>query len=489
MLVKEDGEDGKVNKIKRPPIIVVLGHVDHGKTTLLDTIRKSDVVAQEHGGITQHIGAYQITHQDKKITFIDTPGHALFEKMRFHGTSLADIALLVVAVDEGVKKQTLEAVAHIRKASIPMMVVISKIDLGRENLEKVKKELADNGILIEEYGGEIVCLPVSAKTGEGINELLDMILIVAEMENLESDLEGQPEAVVVESFLDRQKGSVASVIVKNGVLRVGQNIVVGNDKGRVRSLIDEYGQFLKEALPSTPVRVLGLNKPPQVGSLLRVVESNLVVEKEGLLKPALSPALILKQREEQKEKPKVIIKTDTVGSLEAILSHVPSLIYVIASAVGDVTENDVLSAKISEASIVGFNVKVEKHAKKAIEREKVEVKIFKLIYELLDELVKKVEKFESEQKKKKILGRAKIIATFDVNGEKIAGCKITDGYIEVGAPVQVLRQEKTIGQAKIVSIKRFRKEIVKATSGTECGVALQPQLDFEVNDIIEFVTS
>jgi len=489
MAIKDSKGKEKVNKIKRPPVVVVLGHVDHGKTTLLDAIRKSDVAAREHGGITQHIGAYQITHQDKKITFIDTPGHALFEKMRAYSASLADIALLVVAADEGVKKQTLEAADHIKKADIPMIVVISKIDLGRENLEKVKRGLSDNDILIEDHGGKIVCLSVSAKTGEGMSDLLDMILIVAEMEGLEADLKGQPEAIVLESFLDRRKGSVASVIVKNGVLKVGQNVVVGSDEGKIRSLTDEYGRQLPEVSPSTPVRILGLSKPPQIGSILRggVVDED--ASKKNLAQPVVSPTSVLRQREEQKEKPKVIIKADVAGSLETILFHIPPSIHVVASAVGDITENDLFSAKTSQASVFGFNVRLGKHAKRELEREKIEVKIFRLIYELLDELAKRGERFKEEQEKKKIIGRAKIIASFDVKGEKIAGCKITDGYIEVGAPVQILRQGKPIGHAKVVSIKRLRKELAKAGSGTECGVALQPQLDFELNDIIEFVTS
>jgi translation initiation factor IF-2 len=483
-----DGKEKTSYKIKRPPVVVVLGHVDHGKTTLLDAIRKSDVAAREHGGITQHIGAYQISHQGKKITFIDTPGHELFEKMRAHGASFADIALLVVAADEGVKKQTLEATYHIKKAGIPMIVVITKIDIARDNVEKVKRELFDNDILIEEHGGKIVCLSLSAKTGEGIKDLLDMILIVAEMEELEADLEEPPEAVVLESFLDRKMGSIASVIVKNGLLKIGQSVVVDSDSGKIRALTDEYGRQPTEASPSTPVRILGLSKPPPVGSILKggALEEN--EKQEFFFQPTLTPTSVLRQREEQKEKPKVIIKADVVGSLGTILAHIPSNIHVVASAVGDINENDLLQAKTSRAPIFGFNVRVEKHAKRELEREKVDVKIFRLIYELLDELAKMGQRFKEEQEKKKVLGRAKIIASFDLEGGKIAGCKVIDGYIEVGAPVQILRGEKPIGQAKVVSLKRFRKELTKAGSGTECGVALQPQLDFELNDIIEFVT-
>lgn len=487
-MTNEDKEKN-ITKVTKPPVVVVLGHVDHGKTTLLDAIRKSNVAVREHGGITQHIGAYQVVYQGRKITFIDTPGHALFEKMRAHGTSLADIALLVVAVDEGVRQQTLEAADHIKKAGIPMIVVISKIDLGRENLEKVKKELFDHGILIEEHGGEAVCLSLSAKTGEGLDDLLEMILIVAETQNLEASLEGQLEAIVLESFLDSKMGSVASVIVKNGILRVGQTVFIDGKAGKIRSIINEFGQQLTDALPSTPVRILGLNEPPQIGSLLRGDTVDNVVGGEKFSPSGISPTAILRQREEQKDKPKIIVKADAVGSLDTILAHIPPTIHVISSNIGNITENDLLSAKAANALVFGFNVKVEKHAKRLLEKEKVEVKIFHLIYELLDELTKIALRFEEEQKEKKVFGRAKIIASFNVNGEKIAGCKITDGYLEVGAPVQIVRQAKPIGQAKIASIKHFRKEMTKVGSGTECGVALQPPLDFELNDVIECVAS
>lgn len=467
----------------RPPIVVVLGHVDHGKTTLLDQIRESNVAGREHGAITQHIGAYQVEHKGKKITFIDTPGHAAFEEMRSHGAKVADIALLVVASDDGVKPQTVEAIRHINSAEIPFIVVISKVDLPQSDPEKVKKELAKENVLVEGYGGSIVCEEISAKEGKGISDLLEIISLVGDLAPLEADPNGEVEAVVIESQLDRAKGPLASVVVKNGILRVGQQVIVGNTKGKIRSLVNSQGERVEEATPSTPVQILGFSSPPAVGAVLRegINGSTVVVQQET------SAISVLKAREEKKEKFKIIVKADVSGSLDAIFANLPDSVLVVYKGLGDVSENDLHLAQTTGSLIYGFNVRTEKTVETSADKDGIEIKIFKLIYELFESLEEDLKKFVDTKVEAEVKGRAKVIAFFDIAGTKIAGLKVLDGVLEKGKKVRVVRDNKVLGEVKVVSLKHHKKDIEKAEKGMECGASFDNDLDFKVNDSIEFL--
>lgn len=473
------------NSYVRPPIVAVLGHVDHGKTTLLDIIRKSDIAQKEHGGITQRIGAWQVDFQGKKITFIDTPGHSAFEKMRSHGAQVSDIALLVVAADDGVREQTREAINHIKNASIPFIVVITKTDLEGSNPNKAKKELVKENVVVEEEGGDIVCVETSAKEEKGITELLEMILLVAELSPPRSDPEGDLEAIIIESQLDRSRGPLATAIVKNGTLKIGQRIVAENIAGKVRSLTDSRGENIIEAPPSTPTQVLGLSTLVPVGAIL----------KEGLAQKtsggqdAFSPIAVLKSREEKREKFKIIVKTDFSGSLDAIISNLPEDVDIVAKGVGNISENDLLLARSSGAIIYGFNIASEKAAQKRAEIEHIKIKLFRLIYELLEDIDEEIKKIKKKKSEEEIKGRANIIAMFDVEGTKIAGLKILDGFLEKGGKARVLRGDKIVGESNIATLKHRKKDIEKADKGMECGVSFLNNIDFDVNDSIEFLAS
>lgn len=473
------------NSYVRPPIVAVLGHVDHGKTTLLDAIRKSDIAQREHGGITQRIGAYQVDFQGKKITFIDTPGHSAFEKMRSRGAQVSDIALLVVAADESVKEQTKEVINHIKSANAPFILVITKTDLPGANLTKVKKELAKEGVLVEEEGGDIVCVETSAKEGKGISELLEMILLVAELSPLGADPAADLEAVVVESQLDRSRGPVSSVIVKNGTLKVGQRVVVENIEGKIRSLTDSLGANIAEAIPSTPVQVLGLSAPAPVGAILKEGISQKVSVSEN----SFSPIAVLKAREEKKEKFKIIIKVDFSGSLDAIISNLPEDVDIVAKGVGNISENDLLLAHSSGAVVYGFNIVSEKAAQRRAEIEHIKVKLFKLIYELLEDIDEEIKKLKKKKTEEEIKGRASVIALFDVSGTKVAGLKVLDGFLEKGGRVRISRDGKFMGETKIMTLKHRKKDIEKADKGMECGASFANNVDFDVNDSIEFFAS
>lgn len=473
------------NVLNRPPVVAVLGHVDHGKTTLLDEIRKTSVAAREHGGVTQHIGAYQIEYQGKKITFIDTPGHAAFEEMRSRGAQVADVALLIVAADEGVKPQTVEAIRHIQNAKIPFIVVISKMDLPQANVEKVKKELANAGVLVEGHGGNIVCQEVSAKDGKGIVDLLEIITLLGELASLEADSRGELSAVVIESQLDRLRGPVATVIVKNGTLRIGQVVVAESVKGKVRSLNNESGERLSEALPATPVQISGLDAPPAIGAILK--EGTLLKEVvPGEKKEAIN---VLKAREEKKEKFKIILKADVAGSLEAICDNLPGEVHIVAKGLGDVSESDLLLAQTTGALLYGFNVKAERTIQGKIDREGLEVRVFKLIYELLDDLSDEIKKLQEKKDEEQIKGRAAVVASFDILGTKVAGLKILDGVLEKGEKIRLLRDGKILAETKISTLKHHKKDIQRADKGMECGVGFDTNLDFRVNDSIEFLAS
>lgn len=482
MAKKETAQKQKVQT--RAPVVTVMGHVDHGKTTLLDYIRKSNVAAGESGGITQHISSYQVEVNGKKITFIDTPGHAAFSAMRSRGAQVTDIVVLVVAADDGVMPQTKESISHIKAAKVPMIVAINKMDLPGANIDRVKKGLATEGVLVEGYGGDVVTVPVSAKKGDGVKELLEMILLVSELEELKQDRESPLEAVVIDSSLDRFKGAVATILVKQGMLRVGDQIAGGEAVGRVKAMINFEGKKVAEAGPSDPVEVLGLNAVPTVGEVLRHGSAKGEKAKEA---PSQRDVFATVQKEIR-----LLLKADTAGSLEAIEASINSIktdsgkVNIVHKETGDVTDSDVLLASATKALIIAFGVQVSKAVNNLANEEKVLIRNYSLIYELLDELQEGIEALLNV-KKEEVVGRAEIVATFKSESGRIAGCKATSGRLTKGDKINLLRDERKIGSGKIKSMKHLQEDINSASEGEEFGLLIEGRSEFAVGDIIEAV--
>lgn len=475
---------------KRPPIVTILGHVDHGKTSLLDYIRKSAVAAREHGGITQAIGAYQISHEGSDITFIDTPGHAAFEKMRSRGAKVADIAVLVVAIDDGIMPQTIEAIKHIKTAGVSMIVAVNKIDLPGINktaqMEKLKRQLSDREVLVEEYGGDVPIVEVSAKTGEGVDKLLEIIQLVAEVAELKGDPDVPATGVVVESKLDKFKGPVATVIVQNGTLRKGEPVVIAGIQGKVRGLIDFMGKQLDSAGPSTPVEVLGLEEVPQVGAELGKNSST----KEE--KQAVITSILDRLKHDDTTTLKVVIRSDVAGSLEAIedalnkFNEEEEHVKIVSANTGNLTESDIKMAASTGAIVIGFNVKASPQITKLAETEKVLLRSYDIIYELIEEIETVVEEMLKVGALEEIFGTAQILAEYPYGkNEKIAGCKILDGVFTKGPKVKIIRGEEIIGETKIKSLKKVRDEVTKVEKAEECGMMFEPKIDFTVGDLIQ----
>ncbi len=465
----------------RPPIVTVMGHVDHGKTTLLDAIRKTNVVAREHGGITQHIGAYQIIFQGNPITFIDTPGHAAFEAMRSRGAEVADIVILTVAANDGVKPQTVEAIKHIKKADKPIIVAITKVDLPDVNSEKVKKELQSQDILVESYGGDVPVVEVAAPKGQGIQELLELVELVWQI-SPEPSLVAEPlEAVVIESNMDKNRGPVVNAIVKKGSLKLGQKIQVDTETINVKALTDENLTQLKEALPSKPVAILGFKKVLDVGSVISDVTTTKIQKDQT----QASMEEIIARSQEAKDKFKVIIKADVLGSLEAVLANIPEKIFIVSSGVGDVQPTDINLAKVASAPILAFNVNVANPIKSQADREKVIIREYKVIYELISDMGDIADSFEAAKFEQKIRGSAKIVAVFEIEGKKIAGSQVTKGKIKIGDTILLKTQRGEEKETKVVSIKKFKKDVESAAAGQECGIAFSANVDFDAGDIIE----
>ncbi|TSC86815.1 MAG: translation initiation factor IF-2 [Microgenomates group bacterium Gr01-1014_16] len=434
----------------RPPVVVILGHVDHGKTTLLDYLRKSNVAAREAGGITQHIRSFQLNG----ITFIDTPGHEAFVAMRSRGSKIADFAVLVVAADDGVMPQTKQSIEFIRQSGIPFLVAINKSDLPAADPDKVKTQLTEYGVVVEELGGDVPAIAISAKTGRGLPELLELLELLASMNPPQADPTGSLEAIVLESRLDPQKGPLATVIVKNGTLKIGHGI---------RALLNSDGQNITEALPSTPVEVLGLKTVPEVGSVLgaNTVPSTQQPYSHKAIEPLLN----------------IILRTDFAGSLEAIINSLPKEINILHSGTGNITESDVDLAKTSGAHIVGFNIKATSSVAKLAEVEKVPVHLHKIIYQLIDETVKLITKPVVD----KVLGQADIIAEFSMNSDHVAGCRVTSGVINKSAKIRIVRTGLV---SKIKSLKSGKSDVLSAKSGVEFGAVFSPSVDFKIGDAI-----
>jgi translation initiation factor IF-2 len=481
----------------RPPIVAVLGHVDHGKTSLLDAIRKAKVAQGEFGGITQSIGAYQVEFQKHKITFIDTPGHEAFAAMRSRGANIADIALLVVAADDSVKPQTKESIDQIKASGASMVVVVNKIDLPTANIDRVKQDLAKIGVQVEGFGGDVPIVPVSAKAGTGLDKLLDLIVLMAQMKELRSESTVPLEAVVIETRLDKGKGMVASVVVKKGTLKAGMTLYEQVKQiARVRAMFDENGKTVGEAGPSKPVEVLGFTTLPVVGALLldtpKTIEVSPTAQKPAGPKMYSStdlPDWLKPVADQEKEKLNIILKTDTAGSLEAVVASLGERVRVIGSGVGDIGEADVLAARSSNAFIVGFGVKCPHAVAKLAQTEKVVFRIYNIIYELLDELAEVVSGMKEVLTQERELGMGKIIAQFPYEKTRIAGTKVASGRLARGDSIKIMREDAEIGRAKIKSIRKGKEEVTKVEVGGECGVLLDRIVDFQVNDgIIAFTT-
>lgn len=467
------------NSAMTPPTVAVLGHVDHGKSSLLDYIRKSEITKKEHGGITQHIGAYQVEFKSRKITFIDTPGHEAFGKLRSRGAKVADIALLVIAADDSVKPQTIESIKYIKEAQIPMIVAINKIDLPNINIEKVKRDLLQYEVILEEKGGKIAVFPVSAKTGKGIDDLLEGILLVAELKKINADAEAPFAGVIIESKLDKGRGRVATVLVKQGTLKPRQEIITEDEKVSVRALFDENGQSVLEAGPGKPVEVLGFNRLPKVGSL---VNDKTFQENSRLKNLNVAPAPVTASPSASLLN--VIVKADAYGSLEAIVDGLSQKIQVIDAGLGEINENDITKAKNNKAFILGFNIRLAKKILRLAADERVKIKIYQTIYKLFDE-IDEVIAFIEKGAEKEVVGTAKILQEFLVSEGKIAGCRVESGRVAQGDKVRLLRNREEILLSRIKSLRLGKEKVNRAEKGQECGIRLSDEFDFKPGDVLE----
>lgn len=462
--------------------MTVLGHVDHGKTSLLDHIRQTKVAEKETGGITQKIGAYQVEVKSEKgvsgkITFIDTPGHQAFSQMRSRGAQVADLVVLVVAADDGVMPQTLESVEHIKAAGVPFLVVLNKIDLPGASPERVKQQLVQNGVLLEGYGGDVVCVPVSAKTGQGLDDLLEMILLLAQLQEIKTDPEGPLEAVVIESKKGKA-GLSGTVLVRNGTLRVGDQISLDGVFVKVRGLLDENGKRLQQADPGQPVEVLGFSSLPAIGAQLRKVAK---------IQPKLansSPPTQSHIPESEEGKLNIILKADSAGSLEALMANFPSEVVALSSNIGDVNESDVFLAQVGKAKVFAFKVRVPANVVKLAENEKVEIKNYEIVYQFLEDLQDEILKMIVPKVEEVILGKAEIIAEFIIEGLRVAGCRVSEGKILKDARLRLVRKDKILGETTAASMKKRAKTIIEAKLKEEFGMVLEPQLDFKVGDML-----
>jgi translation initiation factor IF-2 len=504
MQAVEEAEDTK-DLLKRAPVVTIMGHVDHGKTSLLDAIREANVAGREAGGITQHIGAYQVEMNGKKIVFIDTPGHEAFTRMRARGAKVTDIVVLVVAAEDGVMPQTLEAIDHARAAAVPIVVAINKIDKPDAQPERIKQQLADRGLLAEDWGGDVVMVPVSAKTHQNLDLLLEMILLVADMQDLKANPSRPAMGTVLEAQLDRGRGPVATVLVRNGTLAVGDYFICGAVFGKVRAMINDRGGQIRKAPPSTPVEVLGLDSMPEVGDDFQVVTDTAkaqqivkfrdLKDREAAL--AKSSRLTLEQLHKQmkegevKELP-IIIKTDVGGSAEVLTETLQKLsndkvkVRVIRSGVGAVNESDVLLASASNAVIIGFNVRPERAASALAEQEKVDIRLHTIIYNLTDEMKRAMTGLLEPVFREVYKGKAEVKETFRITKVgNVAGCFVQDGTIASKSEVRLLRDNVVVYTGKIASLHRFKDEVGEVKSGQECGITLENFADVKQNDIIE----
>lgn len=505
ILDEDKEEDNKENLLPRPPVVTVMGHVDHGKTSLLDAIRKTNVTMREAGGITQHIGASVVETNNKKIVFLDTPGHEAFTAMRARGASITDIVVLVVAADDGVMPQTIEAINHVKAANVPIIVAINKIDKPNANPDRVKNELSEHGLIPEEWGGNTICVNVSATKKTGIDNLLEMILLVSEMEELKANPNKLAKGTIIEAQLDKGRGPVATVLVQNGTLKIGDVIIAGTVFGKVRAMFDDKGRKIKKALPSMPVEVLGFSEVPEAGDKLVSLEdekkARLIASKRKEIqreteikqKQKISLDELFSQIKEGNVKElNIILKADVQGSAEAIKKSIEQLsneevrIKVIHSAVGAITETDVMLASASNAIIIGFNVRPDGNAKGLSEKEKVDIRLYRIIYDALEDIKSAMKGLLEPQYKESEIGRAEVRAVFKVPGiGNIAGCYVISGKIVRNAEVRVIRDGVVIYEGKLSSLKRFKDDAKEVQQGFECGIGIDKFNDVKEGDIIE----
>ena len=481
-------------KLSRPPVVAILGHVDHGKTTLLDYIRKTKVTQQEHGGITQRIGAYEVStgikdyHTDK-ITFIDTPGHEAFTKLRLRGAEVADIALLMIDAKDSVKPQTVESISHIKASKIPFIVVINKVDLPEANVEKVKVDLTKHEVLVEDRGGKIPSIQLSAKTGKGVDTLLESILLLSADLNLTYELEAPPQAYIIETKKDK-RGVVVSIVIKNGRLKVGDQIYTDGQKAHIRSMVNDLGKQVSEILPSTPVELMGLNEIPEVGTMVATTPSQKVTKPQPTVsdKPFDLQSFLKPQQEDKKLT--LIIKAESQGSLEAILYALgqKANIQILFEGVGDIHKSDIFLAKTSKAIVIGFNTKPSSEIQDLATQEKEVIKTYNIIYELIEELSEVSELIkEKEERERNLKGEAKILATFIIHSEKVFGVKVTKGKANIGDPAEIYREKVLVGKTKLTSLRSKAKSVEEAKKDQEAGMMFEPKLDIRIGDMIKFV--
>ena len=487
----------------RPPVVVVMGHVDHGKTKLLDAIRKTKVAEKEAGGITQHIGAYQVEVKGRKVTFLDTPGHESFTMMRARGAKVTDIAVLVVAADDGVMPQTIEALNHAKAAKVPIIVAINKIDKPEANLDRVKHQLVEHGLSPEEWGGDTIMVPISAKQIKGIDELLDMILLVTDVGELKANPDREATGVVIESKLDKTRGAVATVLVKNGTLRVGDPFVIGGTYGKIRAMFNEWGERMKEAPPSTPAMILGISRVPVPGDLLKVVSSEKEAKVEALQHQEIQEKIFKGRllslenfskhiKDGERRDLNLILKTDVQGSLEPLTKELSNLLVsgihvnILHSGVGNITESDIMLAKASESIIVGFHVDFSGDSKALAEGEGVDARIYDIIYKISEDIKLAMEGMLEPEYEEVVIGHAEVRTLFSYSKVGIiAGSFVTDGKMVRGSKVRILRDGKMIYEGKLESLKRFKEDVKEVESNFECGIAIMGYTDFQVGDVVE----
>ncbi|MBQ3235171.1 MAG: translation initiation factor IF-2, partial [Clostridia bacterium] len=501
----KDEDEDEAKLVKRPPVVTVMGHVDHGKTSLLDRIRNANVTAGEAGGITQHIGAYTVTVNGETVTFLDTPGHAAFTAMRARGAQLTDIAIIVVAADDGIMPQTIEAIHHAKAAGVTIIVAANKMDKQTADIERVKKGLADQEILVEEWGGDVALVPVSAKTGAGIDELLETVILSAEMKELKANPDRMAKGIIVEAKLDKGKGPVATVLVQKGTLKVGDYLVAGTITGKVRAMVDDKGRNVKTAGPSMPVSILGLESVPNAGDSLFAVE-------EAKLGALVASERKNREREEMiREQQKIslddlfskvssgdlknlnlIVKADVQGSVEAIkqsmleLSNDEVKVNVIHSAVGAISETDVNLADSSNSIIIGFNVRPDTKAKALAEQNKIDVKLYRVIYEAIDDVQKALKGMLAPKFSDVYMGKAEVRETFKITGVgTVAGCYVTDGKIVRNGKLRIYRDDVMICEGNVLQLKRFKDDVKEVQQGFECGMSIEKFDDIKIGDFIE----
>lgn len=501
MIADEDEEDLEL----RPPVVTMLGHVDHGKTSLLDAIRQTNVAGGEEGGITQHIGAYQVEHNGRKITFLDTPGHAAFTSMRARGAQGADIVVLVVAADDGVMPQTREAANHAKAARVPIVVALNKMDLPSANPELAKRQLSEIDLVSDEWDGDTIVVPVSAKKMEGLDDLMEAILLVADNKNIKANPDGEVMGTVVEGELDKFRGAMATLLLQNGTIEVGDTILAGKAHGRIKAMFDYRGNRIEKAGPSTPIVVMGLNDVPRAGDLFRVVESEKearvivdeIEDEEGT--QAAPPKATLEDLFErlqagEEQELRLIVKADVQGSLEPIVNSLKELgenqsdvsIVILHQETGNITESDVMLAAASDAIVIGFAVDADNAAERLAESEGVSIRLYTIIYRLTEDIEKAIKGMLEPEMVERTIGKAKVLATFKVSRFKTAaGCRVIDGEIRRNGNIRVIRDSKVIFDGQVGSLKRGKDDVREIREGFECGIALRQFHEFKEGDLLE----